>query len=233
MVNTFLLGSSEETAKLLDKRRLNKQIIEAGQIIKAIEGKYNNTSAWAKHPAKLMWEGYVNALKSYYNSMVKEWYGRNGKGSYKYFTVEISEIIWPWWWNWDKLILSHKLALYRKDPKYYGPIINLTPEEHELRLIIGYIWPSKVVNKFKSINIHTDINYKYYDDYDLDELCDPLGTGCPPQYIYSYNEIQKWTENKMINPKTGAKLRTQNGNIYKRLEKAEKWYQDNNFTVPL
>jgi hypothetical protein len=112
MVNTFLLGSSKETAKFLDKRRLNKQIIEAGQIIKAIEGQYANNGAWGRHPAKLMWEGYVDALKSYHNDMVKEWYSRGGKGTYTCFNIEIDSIIWPWWWNWDKLILSHKSINY-------------------------------------------------------------------------------------------------------------------------
>ena len=43
----FIIGSPFETAQALDKRRLNKQIIECRQIMKAINGE---SEAWANHP---------------------------------------------------------------------------------------------------------------------------------------------------------------------------------------
>ena len=51
-MNVFVIGSPIETAKCLDPRRLNKQIIECKQILKAIDGE---TKAWANHPATKMY----------------------------------------------------------------------------------------------------------------------------------------------------------------------------------
>ena len=61
-MNVFIIGTPLETAKKLDKRRLNKQIIECGQILKAIFG---DTKAWANHPVTKMYAGYQEWLKLY------------------------------------------------------------------------------------------------------------------------------------------------------------------------
>ena len=70
-MNVFIIGSPLETAKKLDKRRLNKQIIECGQILKALSGE---SSAWANHPAtrqyaaNWLWlRNYMKCLDAYRN----------------------------------------------------------------------------------------------------------------------------------------------------------------------
>ena len=40
-MQVFIIGTPFETAKSLDKKRLNKQIIECKQILKAIDGESN------------------------------------------------------------------------------------------------------------------------------------------------------------------------------------------------
>ena len=46
-MQVFIVGNPLETAMILDSRRLNKQIIETEQIIKAITGE---SKAWNNHP---------------------------------------------------------------------------------------------------------------------------------------------------------------------------------------
>jgi hypothetical protein len=75
MVNTFVTSRClKECARNLDNKRLGKQRVEAKQIIEALEtpGK----SSWERHPATKMWKGHVNALKVYYNHIVREWIAR-------------------------------------------------------------------------------------------------------------------------------------------------------------
>ena len=50
-MNVFIVGSPLETAKALDKRRLNKQIIECNQIFNAMHGE----KFWRNHPCTLQY----------------------------------------------------------------------------------------------------------------------------------------------------------------------------------
>ena len=61
-MNVFIVGSPLETAKALDHRRLNKQIIECHQILKALRGE---TMAWANHPCTLQYKGHEMWLRCY------------------------------------------------------------------------------------------------------------------------------------------------------------------------
>ena len=61
-MNVFIIGTPLETAKALDKKRLNKQIIECGQILKAIAGE---STAWKNHPATKMYKYHQEWLKLY------------------------------------------------------------------------------------------------------------------------------------------------------------------------
>ena len=58
----FIIGSPIETADALDKRRLNKQVIECRQILSAIEGR---SRAWANHPCVLMYREHTSWLYEY------------------------------------------------------------------------------------------------------------------------------------------------------------------------
>lgn len=63
----FFIGNVLDTAKCLDKKRLNKQIIEVNQLIKAIEGK---TKAWRNHPVTVMYKNDLNFLRGYKNCLI-------------------------------------------------------------------------------------------------------------------------------------------------------------------
>lgn len=65
-----------KTAQCLDKKRLNKQIIECKQILAAI----NSKKAWSNHPCTKMYKEhrewlneYMLCLK-YYRAYKKDWY---------------------------------------------------------------------------------------------------------------------------------------------------------------
>ena len=61
-MQVFIVGSPLDTAMALDRRRLNKQIIECRQILAAIEG---TSTAWANHPCTLQYKNHVNWLRTY------------------------------------------------------------------------------------------------------------------------------------------------------------------------
>lgn len=61
-MQVFIIGSPLETAKALDRRRLNKQIIECRQILDAINGK---TKAWSNHPCTVQYRNHVEWLTAY------------------------------------------------------------------------------------------------------------------------------------------------------------------------
>jgi hypothetical protein len=71
-----------ESAKVLDKKRCWKQVVEAKQIINILEKiefsnkqfsefpeslRFREVLPWANHPAVKMWVGYIPALRHYYN----------------------------------------------------------------------------------------------------------------------------------------------------------------------
>jgi hypothetical protein len=82
IMQVFIIGTPLETAMALDAKRLNKQIIEGNQIMKAIVGE---TKAWANHPCTLMYRAkgydiwlnaYLICLESYKNKdmeQAEEW----------------------------------------------------------------------------------------------------------------------------------------------------------------
>ena len=66
-MQVFIIGSPLDTAKSLDKKRLNKQIIECQQILNAIDGK---TKSWANHPCTVQYREHKNWLINYLNTLV-------------------------------------------------------------------------------------------------------------------------------------------------------------------
>ena len=66
-MQVFIIGSPLETAKILDKKRLNKQILEIRQILKAINGE---SKAWVNHPCTLQYKEYKEWLISYLNVLI-------------------------------------------------------------------------------------------------------------------------------------------------------------------
>ena len=80
-MQTFLPYSSfSESAKCLDRARLNKQILEGRQIVSCLHKKQLGTAkGWANHPAVLMWEGHKSALFAYTLAMSHRYRLNTGK----------------------------------------------------------------------------------------------------------------------------------------------------------
>lgn len=136
MVNTFFTSSNpKKTARKLDDRRLGKQRVEAKQIIDALE---DRTSGWSNHICTRGWIGYTEALKDYYNIIVKEWIKRGKKNTMKLYKLE-EKPEYPPWATCKKIQYSHQARLIQKDPVFYKKRFSPPEEYHEL----SYIWPAK------------------------------------------------------------------------------------------
>ena len=111
-MNVFVVGSPLETAMCLDSRRLNKQIIECKQIIKAINGE---TKAWANHPATLQYKNHMDWLICYTHCL-EEYRG----GFIENASVENQNAIkYTPDWHTEEYITQMKRRLYTKNNNYY------------------------------------------------------------------------------------------------------------------
>lgn len=72
-MQVFIVGSPLETAKVLDRRRLNKQVIECKQILDALNG----AKAWSNHPCVLQYRGHELWLYDYMRCLMSYRDGRN------------------------------------------------------------------------------------------------------------------------------------------------------------
>src|SRR5690349_8169479 len=118
MVNTFLPYSDfQKCAEVLDRLRLGKQRVEAKQIIDTIE---QNRKAWRNHPAVNMWRGYTDALKLYFNTIVKEWIKRGYKNNMLIYENLPEQVEMPWWMGNTDFHYSHQASLARKNGQFYG-----------------------------------------------------------------------------------------------------------------
>ena len=129
-MQTFLPYSSfEKSAKSLDIVRLRKQRLEAFQILSALrdpqtleERTYRGLKpptgkAWTNHPAARMWRGHEEALRLYFNVMLKE----RISGTFRYLPVDYENLKMPKWFGNQDLHASHRSRLH-----YKGTIDQLT-----------------------------------------------------------------------------------------------------------
>jgi hypothetical protein len=73
-MQTFLpFPSFDESARVLDSPRLGKQRVETLQILRAL---IVPTYGWQRHPAVMMWRGFVPALTAYGLATVRAWTDR-------------------------------------------------------------------------------------------------------------------------------------------------------------
>lgn len=133
-MQTFLPSVDfEECAKILDRQRLNKQRIEANQILNALQPE--STSRWRNHPAVKMWRGYETALIVYRNIMIKEWMSKGYKNTMELIEIKEKYYEVPKWLGNKELHSSHRAALLKKDYDYYSQF----GWEEEPK--IKYYWP--------------------------------------------------------------------------------------------
>ena len=135
-----------ESARILDYRRLNKQIVEGYQIL---SGRVPN----ANHPSCLMWSNHKLMLVIYLSAFLGEYMYRTGKHhgleedilTYKCESDKDMPLTPPWL-GVPLFHLAHRVNLIRKDYDYYlgkfeRPFYKL--EEYPE----GYYWPIQPVGK--------------------------------------------------------------------------------------
>jgi len=137
MVNTFLpYPSFQDSAKVLDYKRLGKQRVEAVQILRANLGL---SKGWRNHPAAVMWRGYEVKLAEYGIAICEEWLRRGYKDSLLPEFEKAAKVLeprgLPWWLGDEDFHRSHRSNLKRKDPSHY-----LWDEPLDL----PYIWPTEI-----------------------------------------------------------------------------------------
>jgi len=137
------------TAAVLDPRRLGKQRVEVLQIVRALTWP---GYGWRHHPVVRMWRGYEEALGAYGMAVVREWC-RRGHNDTCEATItadlaaagvrvpprsqaalaRVGEL--PPWLGDEAFHRSHRSALLRKDPAWYGERFEDVPDD------LPYIWP--------------------------------------------------------------------------------------------
>jgi hypothetical protein len=146
-MQTFLpYPSFEDTAKVLDYKRLGKQRVEGYQILNTLGRRQMGitTGAWVNHPAVIMWTGYELSLIKYCISITDEWIKRGYNDTMlprfnEYYSIYKDMGYaeeYPRWLGDDRLHISHQSNLMRKDPSYYHQRFNV-PDD------IPYFWPSE------------------------------------------------------------------------------------------
>jgi hypothetical protein len=131
-----------ETAKILDNKRLNKQIVEAYQILSGRVPTKN-------HPACLMWEGHEYDLSRYIATLCSEYYMRFGKShairehlqGVKFYSFNSTKK--PFWLGDGLFHFSQRVNLLRKDFDYYHTkkFFGGISKDSLDRYPKGYYWP--------------------------------------------------------------------------------------------
>lgn len=141
-MQTFLpYHSFEDSARVLDKKRLGDQRVHVLQIVNALDA--SQDKGWKNLPATQMWTGYPVALINYGMVICTEWISRgyrdtvydklyerflNGRfthtlGPNGYTTdtwTDLSTAIMPPWLGREDIHASHRAVLLGKDPEWYG-----------------------------------------------------------------------------------------------------------------
>ena len=149
-MQTFLpCPDFEETASLLDNRRLGKQRVEALQVLRALT---RPVYGWKHHPAVLMWQGYEEALGAYGVAICREWRRRGFSDTCEQKILDdlahagvpvpprsqahlARDDALPPWLGDDGVHRSHRSALLRKEPSWYGDRFGDDPAD------LPYTWP--------------------------------------------------------------------------------------------
>lgn len=120
----------------LDDRRLGKQRAETVQILRALAAERENRPyAWRRHPAARMWRGYDALLGAYLDASLDEWERRGFRNTILRHAAPGPGLRLPPWWGDPRLHGSHRSALLRKNPRYYGRYGWREPPD------LPYYWP--------------------------------------------------------------------------------------------
>lgn len=145
-MQTFLpFPNYVRSVQTLDDKRLGKQRIEAMQIVNILEGR-QASNAWKNHPAILMWVGYTNSLKYYYNCCIDEWVRRGFKNSMLKFDVDHQNED-PWWVGDENFHRAMRSRLIEKNEEYY---LKKFPNDKGFN-DSKYFWPVNETKTFRVI----------------------------------------------------------------------------------
>jgi hypothetical protein len=159
-MQTFLPQSDYYlSARTLDNKRLNKQILEGYQILNVLSGK-SKTGGWRNHPAVLMWKGYEHGLWRYIQAMIHEAKYRGIKTQNNEANLnKLKDLCWEDW-GYDipeyfkdekklvRIVTTHRANLFKKDPIYYAPFqyaitsLNNVPCCPDRKEPCKYYWPT-------------------------------------------------------------------------------------------
>lgn len=103
-------------AQSLDNRRLNKQVLESRQIIKAITGE---SEGWKKHPVVNMYKNHIIWL-IFYTMCLDAYRKGHLKEAWRYNTVAC--IYAPSFLKDGRVTAHHRARLYTKAPEYYQKV---------------------------------------------------------------------------------------------------------------
>jgi hypothetical protein len=153
-MQTFLpFPNFAESARVLDDKRLFKQVVECKQILTALRLKREQRKpnikefvAWANHPAVLMWEGHERKLKRYQFACIQEWIKR--RFGYVVFAAhEDMDIhgmapVGPEWLGSVEFHGKHRAILLAKNPEHYKQFgWKEEPATKNSRGQYPYLWP--------------------------------------------------------------------------------------------
>ena len=158
-MQTFLpYFSFEKSAKVLDKKRCFKQLVEAKQILCVLHAdiiptdwKLSKDYLFQKsfnHPTIQMWLGYGETLVDYYNDFLlicKVKHKINTTLPALDMKIICPDI--PWWLGNENFHRSHRTRLIAKDREFYLPLF---PEDENYN-DGKYWWPDNKTKTFKII----------------------------------------------------------------------------------
>lgn len=128
-MQVFIIGTPLETALALDKRRLNKQIIECKQILDALQG----NEAWGRHPAVLQYRGHEQWLRHYMTCLNSVMCGAYDVA--KIASNEADEVR-PYW-HCKEYYEQMKRRLFEKDEEHYKQWAHLGMSDENWYFVSG------------------------------------------------------------------------------------------------
>lgn len=142
----------DESAAILDNKRLNKQLLEGRQIYNILFSK-RTTGAWVNHPAVKMWRNFDNGLFAYLTGITNECNLR-GISTEKNWNAlcDMHEANWdrgtsvimPPWWGDERVHESHRNNLYIKDTDFYAEFA--TAKRTTCCDSCNYFWPTHTLH---------------------------------------------------------------------------------------
>ena len=121
-MQVFIIGTPLETARALDARRLNKQIIECSQIMNAI---VRRGQTWRSHPCVAQYRKHLDWLISY-RACLRRF--KEGNEVLAETSSKVAELMRPDF-HTPEYFDQMKRRLYTKDPNHYAQWAHLGTSE--------------------------------------------------------------------------------------------------------